>query len=196
MGRKREFDIDLALQIATELFWRKGYDATSLSDLTATIGITAPSFYFAFHSKELLFKQVVERYQQEQGLIVTKALGQQSVAEIIEYLLYGFADMLTDPKRAPGCLVMNNALPVTEDHPFRKWFAEQRQALRHQLRVRFAEVKIESQTFDPDTLALFVVSIIWGFAIEAQSGANKQEIHKVVAAVLDMCNLRHLALGD
>jgi hypothetical protein len=63
MGRPREFDIEKALDTAGELFWRKGYEGTSLSDLTGAIGITPPSFYFAFKSKEALFKQVVDRYQ-------------------------------------------------------------------------------------------------------------------------------------
>ena len=63
MGRPREFDIETALDTAGELFWRKGYEGTSLSDLTGAIGITPPSFYFAFKSKEALFKQVVDRYQ-------------------------------------------------------------------------------------------------------------------------------------
>ena len=63
MGRPREFDIDKALDTAGELFWRNGYERTSLSDLTEAIGITPPSFYFAFGNKEKLFKQVVDRYQ-------------------------------------------------------------------------------------------------------------------------------------
>jgi AcrR family transcriptional regulator len=63
MGRPREFDIEKALDTAGELFWRKGYEGTSLSDLTGAIGITPPSFYFAFKSKEALFKQLVDRYQ-------------------------------------------------------------------------------------------------------------------------------------
>ena len=58
MGRPREFDIEKALDTAGELFWRKGYEGTSLSDLTGAIGITPPSFYFAFKSKAALFRQV------------------------------------------------------------------------------------------------------------------------------------------
>ena len=59
----REFDIETALDSAGELFWRKGYEGTSLSDLTQAVGITPPSLRFAFESKEVLFKHVVDRYQ-------------------------------------------------------------------------------------------------------------------------------------
>ena len=62
MGRPREFDIEKAIETATNLFWEKGYEGTSLSDLTKAIGITPPSFYFAFGSKEGLFRKVIERY--------------------------------------------------------------------------------------------------------------------------------------
>ena len=61
MGRPREFDIDEAIQMATELFWRKGYEGTSLSDLIGAMRITAPSFYFAFGNKEKLFRKVIEQ---------------------------------------------------------------------------------------------------------------------------------------
>ena len=60
MGRPREFDIEKAIEIATNLFWEKGYEGTSLSDLTKAIGITPPSFYFAFGSKDGLFEKVLE----------------------------------------------------------------------------------------------------------------------------------------
>ena len=66
MGRPREFDIDKAIKTATELFWRKGYEGTSLSDLTGAMHITAPSFYFAFGNKEKLFRKVIEQYYESQ----------------------------------------------------------------------------------------------------------------------------------
>ncbi|MFA6155175.1 TetR/AcrR family transcriptional regulator, partial [Mesorhizobium sp.] len=73
MGRPREFGIDDAIEKATDLFWLKGYEGTSLSDLTKAIGITPPSFYFAFGSKEGLFKKVIERYFAEQAKIAEAA---------------------------------------------------------------------------------------------------------------------------
>ncbi|HEY2401461.1 MAG TPA: helix-turn-helix domain-containing protein, partial [Steroidobacteraceae bacterium] len=62
MVKPRVFDVETALQTATWLFWRQGYEGTSLSDLTSAIGITPPSFYNAFGSKEELFRQVLENY--------------------------------------------------------------------------------------------------------------------------------------
>ena len=61
MGRTRIFDMEEAIGTATKLFWR-GYDRTSLTELTGALGIGAASFYFAFESKEALFRQVMDRY--------------------------------------------------------------------------------------------------------------------------------------
>jgi AcrR family transcriptional regulator len=76
MGRPREFDIDEAIDIALDLFWRNGYEKTSLSDLTGALKISPPSFYFAFGSKEQLFKKALDRYASVQIRHFEEALRQ------------------------------------------------------------------------------------------------------------------------
>ena len=125
MGRPREFDIEKALDTAGELFWRKGYEGTSLSDLTGAIGITPPSFYLAFKSKEALFKQVVDRYQHGQQLgFFAEALNQTTPLAVAEGVLYGLADSYTSKLHPPGCLVINCSLPCSD---------ETEDSVRHQL---------------------------------------------------------------
>ena len=84
MGRPREFDIDTAIKTATELFWRKGYEGTSLSDLTGAMRITAPSFYFAFGNKEKLFRVVIEQYYENQLELLESALREPTVRGVAE----------------------------------------------------------------------------------------------------------------
>ena len=115
MGRPREFDIDEAIQMATELFWRKGYEGTSLSDLTGAMRITAPSFYFAFGNKEKLFRRVIEQYYESQIELLESALREPTVRGVAERFLYGYADVLTGRSHAPGCLALNSSLPCAED---------------------------------------------------------------------------------
>ena len=62
LGRPREFDLDTALEGAMLVFWRKGYEGASMSDLTASLGVTKPSLYAAFGNKEQLFRAVLDRY--------------------------------------------------------------------------------------------------------------------------------------
>src|SRR5437870_1873268 len=63
MGRPRAFDIDKALDCALLIFWRKGYEGASLSDLTEAMGINRPSLYAAFGNKENLFRESLDRYE-------------------------------------------------------------------------------------------------------------------------------------
>jgi AcrR family transcriptional regulator len=188
MGRPREFDVDDALDAATELFWRKGYDATSLADLTKVMGIAPPSFYSAFQSKEELFHRIVQRYVTAQAMVIDEALAKSNPVEIIRSLMDGIAALFTDPRHVPGCLIMNSALPVTGGVPFRKRFADQREELRIRLRNRLSAVSgkygVSSPPLDASTLSRLVLSIYWGMAIEAQSGASRKEVRAIGDALV------------
>ena len=71
-GRPGSFDREQALDRAMEVFWEKGFEAASLSDLTKAMDINPPSLYAAFGDKEKLFLEAVERYQQQRRRSVTK----------------------------------------------------------------------------------------------------------------------------
>lgn len=190
MARPREFDLDQALDAATELFWRKGYDATSLVDLTQAMGISPPSFYAAFQSKEQLFHRVVQRYSQAQAKVIDAALAESDPVEIVRALMDGISTLLTNPRYVPGCLIMNSALPVTGDASFRKLFAEQREKLRIRLRDRLLAVAPKSTLREPpldaSTIARLILSVYWGMAVEAQSGASRKEIRAIGAALVQL----------
>lgn len=183
MGRPRKFDLDQALDVATGLFWRFGYDATSLADLTEAMGIAPPSFYAAFQSKEGLFQQVLDRYAAAQAEVIDAALAKSEPIEIVRALMEGIATLLTNPRYAPGCLIMNSALPVTGGAPFRTLFADQREKLRSRLMKRLLAV-CSNSTFstpplDASTISRLVLSIYWGMAVEAQSGASRKQIRAI-----------------
>ena len=184
MGRPREFDIDTAIKTATELFWRKGYEGTSLSDLTAAIGITAPSFYFAFGNKEKLFRVVIEQYYEKQLKLFDSALREPTVRGVAERFLYGYADVLTDPSHAPGCLALNSSLPCAEDDTVRAWLAKLRGELTVRLRKRIAKAR-DTTDFtidaDPGMLARYIAVMAWGLAVEAQSGAKRKGLYSAIA---------------
>src|SRR5437870_13048980 len=74
LGRPRAFDAEKALDRALTVFWRKGYEGTSLPDLTRAMGINRPSLYAAFGNKQSLFKKAVARYCQGPGAYTRAAL--------------------------------------------------------------------------------------------------------------------------
>ena len=188
MGRPREFDIEQALRIALDLFWRKGFDGTSINDLTRAMHITPPSFYSAFGNKEALFRRVVELYQRLLMKIVIDALNQKTTHEVVAKLLGGLVDLVTDSSHPAGCLIMNSALPVVEGHPMRKLLADQRQMLKQTLQKRFRKGLQDPHDLpasaDPSALAQLVVTLLWGMAVEAQSGTSRAALHKAVETAL------------
>src|SRR5437588_6791815 len=96
-GRPRSFDLDKALDAALQVFWRKGYEGTSLSDLTQAMGINRPSIYAAFGDKEALFRKVLDRYAEGPTAHVMKALEHADARVAMERLLLGAADAATSP---------------------------------------------------------------------------------------------------
>src|SRR5919198_2416302 len=106
-GRPREFDRDEALKRAMEIFWARGYEGTTLADLQKAMGgITAPSFYAAFGSKEDLFREAVELYKENQGAPIGKALAEGATARAsIEAMLRASAAHVSGQDHPPGCLI-------------------------------------------------------------------------------------------
>ena len=188
MGRPREFDIDKAVRTATELFWRKGYEGTSLTDLTNAMGITPPSFYSAFDNKEGLFKKVLAHYQATHFRYFEKALKEPTARAVAKRLLYGFADGYTSSANPAGCLGINCAMPaVGSSEPIRRELTQIREAGRVELAKRFKKAKTSGDLpadADPEGLARFIMTIGWGMAIDAQTGASRKKLHRVVETAL------------
>src|SRR5438132_14281082 len=105
IGRPRAFDIDEALKRALLVFQQRGYEGTSLSDLTAAMGINRPSLYAAFGNKEELFRQVLARYADGPAAYTREALDEPAARAVVERLLRGAIEVTTDPLTPPGCLL-------------------------------------------------------------------------------------------
>ncbi|MCP1511966.1 TetR/AcrR family transcriptional regulator [Pseudomonas rhodesiae] len=108
MGRPRSFDREQAVEQALHLFWQHGYDATSLAQLKAGLGggISAPSFYAAFGSKEALFEECVQRYLATYAQ-VTECLWDESLSprQAIETALRQSVRMQCEDGHPKGCMV-------------------------------------------------------------------------------------------
>ena len=109
-GRPLSFDREVALHQAMLLFWRHGYEATSLSDLTAAMGITAPSIYTAFGDKKRLFLEAVGRYLS--GPVTSDSIieGAATAEEAAWGLLRAAATGFTGADSPPGCLLASSAI--------------------------------------------------------------------------------------
>src|ERR1700693_5053048 len=93
-GRPRSFDLDQALDRALQVFWRKGYEGTSLADLTGAMGINRPSLYAAFGDKEALFRKALDRYAEGPASYVRETLKEPTARGVVESLMRKTVDSL------------------------------------------------------------------------------------------------------
>src|SRR6476620_7251995 len=103
-GRPREFCLDEALAKALRIFWTKGYEGTSLTDLTEAMGITRPSLYAAFGNKEALFRKALDLYEREKLAYVGEALKAPTSRQVAERVLRGALEMQTSGSEPKGCM--------------------------------------------------------------------------------------------
>ena len=178
MGRLRRFDMAEAVCTATTLFWR-GFDRTSLTDLTEALGVGPASFYFAFGSKEALFRQCVDEYIAEREQAFEEAFQVASSRAAVETLLRGYVDVVTDPRHTPGCLVVNSSPAMDASDSLRQWLAQHRENLRVRLEQRFSD-DAANALCDPKTMARFVTTLAGGLAVEAATGATRAELYDAV----------------
>src|SRR6516164_184968 len=114
-GRPRTFDTEKALDRALTVFWRKGYEGTTLPELTRAMGINRPSLYAAFGNKEMLFRKVMDRYAEGPAAYVREALEEPTARRVAERLLTGAVSLLADPRNPRGCLVVHGALACGDE---------------------------------------------------------------------------------
>jgi AcrR family transcriptional regulator len=171
------------------VFWRKGYEGASLSDLTGAMGINRPSLYAAFGDKEDLFRKALDRYVDGPAAYVGEALKQPTARAVTQNLLQGAANLLTDPVHPPGCLMVQGALVCGEaaDH-IRRELEARRLASEAAIRRRFRRAKAEGDLpadSDPADLARYVVTVSQGMAVQAAGGASRAELLRVVATAMN-----------
>jgi AcrR family transcriptional regulator len=187
-GRPREFDTEKALDLAVALFWRKGYEGTSLSDLTSTLGITRPSLYAAFGNKEALFRIVLDRYEAKAGRYRAEALKAPTSYAVARKLLQGPVDLHGDKTNPAGCLGVQGALAcgdeasaIRDELIARRLTGER--AIRRRLKQARAEGDLPADA-NPADLARYLSALIYGMAVLAAGGASRRDLQGVADVAL------------
>ena len=187
-GRPREFDLDVALDAAIEVFWRQGYEGTTLGDLTRAMGINRPSLYAAFGNKEETFKRAVARYAQVDMAYVDEALGQPTARAVAEHFVRSNVLAITDPSKPPGCLSIQGGLSgATTDQRVVDFLNSSRAAGEARFAERFARAIREgdlSDTEDSAELAKYLNTITSGLAVQAAGGAPRSSLARVAERAL------------
>lgn len=182
-GRPRSFDRDQALEQAMEVFWKKGFEGASISDLTEAMGINPPSLYAAFGDKENLFLQAVDRYNTRRGESCPYC-DEPTAKGAVEKLLLYVADELCCNDHPRGCMmVMAAATSSSSSAQLQDALAKKRAASRANLKARI-ERGIKEGDVLPGTnaaeLADFYSTIITGMSMLARDGASKKSLAATV----------------
>lgn len=181
-GRPLSFDRDKALENAMHVFWERGYEAASIAELTAAMGITPPSLYTAFGDKERLFLEAIERYASAgPGSGAPRALAEEPTARAaIERLLDEAAEELTRTCHPAGCMVVTAATncSLSSAH-VQAALAKRREASEAGIRSRIKQ-GIRDGELPPDTdaatLANFYTTVFQGMSIQARDGATRANL--------------------
>ena len=179
MARPRSFDPDEALDAARDVFWQKGFQGTSLDDITAATGLAKPSLYAAFGDKNALFLKVLDRYHARIVANAERILDEgPSARDAIERWLKGFVPFCSGIKGSRGCLSVNTAADgVSDQKEIRKRIERFNRKLEQLLRNRLHADRAQFlDTFDPDAAAHTIMAIYLGLMVLAKEAPDAARV--------------------
>lgn len=190
MVRSKEFDVDIAVQRAMELFWERGYEATGVADLVQHLGIARGSLYATFGSKDGLYQLALQRYcETEAGPVIDRLTEPGPVLPVLRAMLLRLAEAPAGDPRRRGCMVVNAAM---ERIPADSATAERVAAhLRKDEDVLAAALRRGRRSGeippgrDARALARFLVATIQGLRVVGKATADPATLRDVVAVALD-----------
>ena len=190
-GRPRTFDRDEAVQTSLRLFSERGYQGTSIADLVAAIGISPPSLYAAFGSKEALFREALSAYADGRGAFVAQAFETDlPLQQQLQRLLQNAAAAFTPPSREgpPGCPISTDLVQHSPDDAEVAAHVEALRDRRRQLiarRIEAAKKRGEvPATTNAKALARHVAAVITGMAQQARDGARRADLLDIAEAAM------------
>lgn len=180
-GRPRGFDRDEKLDLAIRLFWRQGYEGTSIRDLSGELGLAAPSLYSAFGGKRQLFAEAVEVYDRTYGGFIERALAEERRGSdaAVRMLREGPA-RYTRRGMPRGCLVVSGDAGAV-DEQVHESLGTLRQGKTDALVARIAEdVSLGELAAEADAAALgrFTMASLGGLALAARDGVGCAELRR------------------
>jgi AcrR family transcriptional regulator len=189
-GRPREFCVDHALAQALRVFWTKGYEGASLTDLTDAMGITRPSLYAAFGNKESLFRKALDLYEREKMAYLNEGLARPTAREVAETMLRGALENVAGEGEPHGCMrVIASVACGPAAQSLHDEIVQRTDIFKQMMVERFERAKEEGDLPGHiDALGLTGVLVAWlqGISIQANQGINRKDLERLIATALDL----------
>jgi TetR/AcrR family transcriptional repressor of nem operon len=190
MARTREFDEHKALDSAMQLFWEKGFEAASLSDLTAKMGIQRPSLYAAFGDKKQLFEAALRQYTRQHAADARAILKQQSVKQSFRDYFEGVVERENGDAPSRGCFCINTMVELAPHDPKFEILTREHQLYLSALFQETIERGISTGELKPGTSSValaqaLVVSLI-GLTVMLKAKPDRLFIDNTVNVTLSL----------
>ncbi len=193
-GRPREFDRAQVLEKIQHVFWERGFETTSMSDLVSSTGLASARLYAAYGSKEELFREAIERYEQEEGGFAERALAEEPTAyRAIERTLREAVDVYTR-HGARGCMVVSSATNCSPaNHAVRQWLTEHRRSRTASLVERLRDAVAAGELLDgTDAQALgdTYAAVLHGISVQARDGIPRERLLALIDPAMSLISSR------
>lgn len=188
-GRPKCFDEQEALQKAMMLFWKYGYEATAMSDLTKALNLTAPSIYSTFGDKSQLFHACLDYYLKHEACSLDLIFQQAETAKVaIELYLYENLKKLLQQDKPTGCMLVTATMNCSEQHqPLQHDLLLKRQQVKEKIYQRLQQgVEDGDLSSDADIQAMtdYYSTVIQGLTMQARDGVAIEQLENVVTLAL------------
>jgi AcrR family transcriptional regulator len=190
-GRPIGFDKDAALEAAMLLFWERGFEGTSMADLTQAMGLNPSSIYAAFGDKHALFSLAVRRYLETRARYAEEALAEPTLDKVIRALFDNTVAFLTTPGHPSTCMTLAGSMGCSVDAtPARDLMTEIRKLNEVAIRERLLAARKSgelSKDINVDDYTRFLSLMLAGLSVQAANGSTKAELKRTAQMAL-----RHL----
>ena len=181
-GRPRKLNPEQAAAVAMELFWRKGYDAVGIAELTEALGIKSPSLYAAFGNKANIFAAALKAYD---GLVAPRfapAFAEQTATGFTKQILEIAAELYTSNAELPGCLVLDGARNSV-DHDAKSHAATHQSVFTLAMQQKLADLKAEDPSQMADDITIAMLGLSGAARIGLKSSSIKQSAKNLAQAL-------------
>jgi len=189
IGRPREFNPEIALESAMQLFWRKGYESSSLQDLLGTMGLSKSSFYQTFKSKHALFQNCIEHYRQTlDSEMRTQLENTGSGKTFIKNLFTSVANETSGSAARRGCLLMNTASEFAQtDQEIAELVSSSIDCITDVFETAIQQAQRQEEIpsdKDARTLATYLVSTMSGVRNMVKAGADRETVKRITGIAM------------